>query len=42
MKEEETRIEVDELDHATFTYKYYVNAPKDFGLSNAANVNNIA
>lgn len=38
MNKASTRIEVDELDHATFTYEYYVNAPKDFGVSNAANV----
>lgn len=38
MNKASTRIEVDELDHATFTYEYYLNAPKDFGVSNAANV----
>jgi hypothetical protein len=34
----EARIEVDELDHATFTYQYYVNEGTKSGLSNAANV----
>lgn len=38
MTKESTRIEVDELDHSTFTYEYYVNQPKEFGVSNAANV----
>ena len=38
MNKVETRIEVDELDHATFTYQYYVNEGQDKGLSNAANV----
>lgn len=38
MNKIETRIEVDELDHATFTYQYYVNEGSDKGLSNAANV----
>lgn len=37
MVEHETRLEVDELDHATFTYKYYENAPAPKGLANAAN-----
>lgn len=37
MVDHETRIEVDELDHATFTYRYYENAPAPKGLSNAAN-----
>lgn len=36
MNKIETRIEVDELDHATFTYQYYVNEGQDKGLSNAA------
>lgn len=36
MNKIETRIEVDELDHATFTYQYYVNEGSDKGLSNAA------
>lgn len=33
-----SRIEVDELNHATFTYEYYVNEGKKEGLSNAANL----
>lgn len=32
------RIEVDELDHATFTYEIYVNEGSKDGLSNIANV----
>lgn len=32
------RIEVDELDHASFTYEYSTNESSEFGLSNAANV----
>lgn len=38
MQREETRIEVDELDHASFTYEYYVNQGSKKGLSNVANV----
>lgn len=38
MKKVETRIEVDELDHSTFTYEYYENEGSKEGLSNAANV----
>ena len=38
MQREETRIEVDELDHASFTYEYYVNQGTKKGLSNVANV----
>lgn len=38
MTKVETRIEVDELDHATFTYEYYENLGQKSGLSNAANV----
>lgn len=34
----EKRIEVDELDHATFTYRYKENVGSDKGLSNVANV----
>lgn len=34
----EKRIEVDELNHATFTYVYYVNEGSEYGLSNPANV----
>lgn len=38
MEKVSSRIEVDELDHATFTYEYKVNQTKKHGLSNAANV----
>ena len=38
MVKETARIEVDELDHATFTYEYYVNEGTKKGLSNVANV----
>ncbi len=38
MQKKEARIEVDELDHATFTYYYYENEGTKSGLSNAANV----
>jgi hypothetical protein len=38
MQAKETRIEVDELDGASFTYQYYVNEGTQKGLSNAANV----
>ena len=38
MDKVETRIEVDELDHATFTYEFYENIGAKRGLSNAANV----
>ena len=38
MQAVEDRIEVEELDHASFTYKYYVNEGQKKGLSNAANV----
>jgi hypothetical protein len=38
MQKKETRIEVDELDHATFTYEYYENEGTKEGLSNVANV----
>lgn len=38
MQAVEDRIEVDELDHASFTYRYYVNEGQKKGLSNAANV----
>lgn len=37
-KVEDVRIEVDELDHATFTYEYYENKGSKKGLSNVANV----
>lgn len=38
MSKVESRIEVDELDHATFTYEFYENVGQKSGLSNAANV----
>jgi hypothetical protein len=38
MKKVEARIEVDELDHATFTYEFYENQGSKSGLSNAANL----
>ncbi len=38
MTPHETRVEVDELDHTTFTHVYYENEGQKFGLSNAANV----
>lgn len=38
MEKVETRIEVDELDHATFTYEYYENTGSEKGLSLIANV----
>ena len=38
MEQQECRIEVDELDHATFTYLYYENQGTEKGLSNVANV----
>ena len=38
MEKQECRIEVDELDHATFTYLYYENQGTEKGLSNVANV----
>lgn len=34
----EKRVEVDELDHATFTYQYRDNVGQEYGLSNAANI----
>lgn len=37
MEKVETRIEVDELDHATFTYEYYENIGSEKGLSLIAN-----
>lgn len=33
-----SRIEVDELDHASFTYEFYINEGSKKGLSNVANV----
>lgn len=38
MVPKEKKIEVDELDHATFTHTAYVNEPVDKGLSLAANI----
>lgn len=38
MNKKEIRIEVDELDHATFTYEFYENMGSRSGLSNAANL----
>lgn len=38
MTKKEARIEVDELDHASFTYEFYENQGQKKGLSNAANV----
>lgn len=38
MTKQEARIEVDELDHASFTYEFYENQGQKKGLSNAANV----
>lgn len=37
MQKMEKRIEVDELDHATFTYEFFVNEGSKTGLSNVAN-----
>ena len=38
MSKKSVRIEIDELDHATFTYEFYENEGSKSGLSNAANV----
>lgn len=38
MEKKEARIEVDELDHATFTYEFYINEGQKTGLSLVANV----
>jgi len=38
MQAVDKKIEVDELDHATFTHRAYINMPNDSGLSLAANV----
>ena len=38
MNKKEARIEVDELNHATFTYEFYENLGSKNGLSNAANL----
>lgn len=38
MTKREVRIEVDELDHATFSYEFYENQGSRTGLSNVANL----
>ncbi|KXJ61655.1 MAG: hypothetical protein AXW14_08570 [Alteromonas sp. Nap_26] len=38
MEKQDKRIEVDELDHATFTHRFEVKAGQETGLSIAANV----
>ena len=38
MTKVDARVEVDELDHATFSYEWYENKGSKKGLSNAANV----
>ena len=38
MTKKEVRIEVDELDHATFSYEFYENQGSKKGLSNVANL----
>jgi len=38
LQKREARIEVDELNHASFTYEFYENKGSEEGLSNAANV----
>ena len=38
IQKEKKRIEVDELDHATFTYEYYINEGEEKGVKNAPNV----
>jgi hypothetical protein len=38
MGKKTARIEVDELDHATFSYEFYENKGSKSGLSNAANL----
>jgi hypothetical protein len=38
MERQEARVEVDELDHASFTYIYYVNQGQKKGISLPANV----
>jgi hypothetical protein len=38
MQRVEKRLEVDELDHSTFTYTYYINQGEEKGVKNAANV----
>lgn len=38
MEKKDIRIEVDELDHASFTYEFYENQGSKKGLSNVANM----
>ncbi len=38
MQAVEKKIEVDELNHATFTHRAYVNMPQEYALSLAANI----
>jgi DNA-dependent RNA polymerase len=38
MEKKQVRIEIDELNHATFTYKFYENEGSKTGLSNVANM----
>lgn len=38
MKKKKTRIEIDELGHATFSYEFYENEGAKNGLSNVANM----
>lgn len=38
MEEKVSKIEVDELNHTTFTHYHYVNQSSDYGISLAANV----
>ena len=38
MVKQSARIEIDELDHASFTYEFYENQGTEKGLSNAANL----
>ena len=38
MKKVSTRIEIDELDHASFSYQFYENEGAKSGLSNVANM----
>lgn len=38
MEKIEKRLEIDELDHATFSYEWYENQGSETGLSNVANV----
>jgi hypothetical protein len=38
MQKKEIRIEVDELDHASFSYEFYENQGSKSGLSNVANL----